>query len=482
MVARWRTAADLARRVPRHAVWEITLSCNLKCRHCGSRAGAPRDDELTTDEAVALVDSLAAAGVREITLIGGEAYLRPDWLDIVAAMRRHDIYCDIQTGGRALTLAKLVAARDAGLDGLGVSLDGTKQVHDEIRGVPGSFEHALAALRNARAIGLATSVNSQINALSYPVLTALVDLLLNEGVTHWQPMLTVPMGNAADNVRLLLQPHVLLQVIPDLAAQIVRAKARGMTITASNTIGYFGPHEHLMRGLGHAERHWSGCEAAATGIGIEADGTIKGCPSLETHKFSLGHVRERAFADIWQDGTPVRERKLKSEPGAKNFCGTCYYKSTCISGCTWHADSLTGDGRNNPFCHYRALRLDAHGLRERIVKVAEAEQRPFAVGRFAVICETADGAPVSDAAWDALERDEAAKGGAGGDMVLCPACSQFLYEDHADCPHCGTALPDGERENQLGSLNALRAMDFLRDKLGELGIPLAHDLEDAVDA
>ena len=90
MVARWRTAQDLERRRPRHAVWELTLSCNLKCRHCGSRAGAPRSDELTTAEALSLVDALADAGVREVTLIGGEAYLRRDWLEIVRAIRSRD--------------------------------------------------------------------------------------------------------------------------------------------------------------------------------------------------------------------------------------------------------------------------------------------------------------------------------------------------------------------------------------------------------
>ncbi|HEY0107684.1 MAG TPA: radical SAM protein, partial [Rhizomicrobium sp.] len=331
MVARWRTAEDVKRRTPRHAVWEFTLSCNLKCRHCGSRAGAPRRDELTTAEAVALVDSLAEAGVREITLIGGEAYLRRDWLEIIAAIRRHDIYCDIQTGGRALTAEKLAAAAKAGLDGIGVSIDGPLAIHDEIRGVPGSFAQALSVVRNARALGLAVSANSQVNALTHKALDATFDILSAVGVTHWQPMLTVPMGNAVENEHLLLQPHELLDVIPRLGALCRRARAQGMVVTASNTIGYFGPYEHLFRGLAHAERHWKGCEAAATGIGIEADGTIKGCPSLETRKFSFGHVRENSFRDIWQGTEPVRLRKSGAPRGPRNFCNLCYYRDTCAS-------------------------------------------------------------------------------------------------------------------------------------------------------
>ncbi|MDZ5649675.1 hypothetical protein ULB03_21450 [Nitrospirillum sp. BR 11828] len=68
---RFRRMEDHHNLVPVHVVWEITLACNLKCQHCGSRAGRPRADELTTAEALDLVDQLAALGTREMTLIGG---------------------------------------------------------------------------------------------------------------------------------------------------------------------------------------------------------------------------------------------------------------------------------------------------------------------------------------------------------------------------------------------------------------------------
>ncbi len=72
-------ARDVDRRsIPNYAVWEITLACDLACRHCGSRAGKARPDELTTAECIDLVDQMADLGVLEVTLIGGEAYLRGD--------------------------------------------------------------------------------------------------------------------------------------------------------------------------------------------------------------------------------------------------------------------------------------------------------------------------------------------------------------------------------------------------------------------
>src|SRR5580704_1673390 len=100
--------ADDARAVDRgwrpvYAVWEITLRCDLACRHCGSRAGRARPDELSTPEALDLVRQMAELGVKHVTLIGGEAYLRDDWLRIARAIRDHGMVPSMTTGARGMT-------------------------------------------------------------------------------------------------------------------------------------------------------------------------------------------------------------------------------------------------------------------------------------------------------------------------------------------------------------------------------------------
>src|ERR1700684_4554575 len=120
---RFLGAEDFKHYVPAHVVWEITLACDLKCLHCGSRAGHKRKAELSTQECRDVVDSLAQLGTREVSLIGGEAYLRKDWTDIVRAIRSHGMYCAVQTGGRNLTPPRLRDAVHAGLNRVGVSLD-----------------------------------------------------------------------------------------------------------------------------------------------------------------------------------------------------------------------------------------------------------------------------------------------------------------------------------------------------------------------
>ncbi len=166
--ARYLSADDFQRYVPVHVVWEITLACDLKCLHCGSRAGRRRPDELNTEECLEVIESLARLGTREVSLIGGEAYLRKDWTQLIRAIHSHGMYCAIQTGGRNLTPKRLEQAIEAGLNGVGVSLDGLAPLHDKVRNVPGSFDRAVDTLKRARAAGLAISVNSQIGAQTMP--------------------------------------------------------------------------------------------------------------------------------------------------------------------------------------------------------------------------------------------------------------------------------------------------------------------------
>ncbi|MGC4094785.1 MAG: radical SAM protein [Polyangiaceae bacterium] len=141
-------ARDVNRRVrPRVAVWELTLRCNLSCGHCGSRAGKPRERELSTEECLALVEQLASLSVLEVSLIGGEAHLHPAFFPVLHALKSHGIEVGLTTGGRGIDRALAQRMADAGLDSVSVSLDGLAAAHDAQRGLEGSFEQALQAIR-----------------------------------------------------------------------------------------------------------------------------------------------------------------------------------------------------------------------------------------------------------------------------------------------------------------------------------------------
>ena len=273
---RYVTDDDLRDCRPVYAVWEITLKCDLACNHCGSRAGKARPSELSTDECFDVVDQLAALGCREVTVIGGEAYLRKDWVDIIARIRDRGMDARMTTGARNLTEERVKAAADAGLQGVSVSIDGIEETHDRIRGVHGSHRAAIEAIHRLKAHGITAGCNTQSNALSWKQLPEVMETIINAGATHWQVQLTVAMGNAVDHPELLLQPWQLGELYPELARLYLEGFERGLLMMPGNNIGYFGPYEHLCRGGHDRKGHWISCNAGQNTIGLEADGTIKG--------------------------------------------------------------------------------------------------------------------------------------------------------------------------------------------------------------
>ncbi|SAL02149.1 heme/metallo cofactor biosynthesis-like protein [Caballeronia pedi] len=379
--------SDRGGRTPVYAVWELTLQCNLACSHCGSRAGKKRTGELSTSEALALVEDLRGLGVRELALIGGEAYLRGDWIEIVRRARDLGIRPVLQSGGYGFTATLAQRAKEAGLAALGISVDGLEPIHDDIRGVVGSYRAAFEALNAAREVGLTVTANTQIHAKNWRSLPDIYTDLRKAQIAAWQLQLTVAMGNAADNDDLLLQPFHLYELFPVIAALTDMAKTENVQIYPGNNIGFFGPYEHLWRGPHRFDNHYKGCQAGINTIGIEADGTIKGCPSLATSRYSEGNVRVVPIKEIWNGNLAFplnRDWDLK----LWGFCKTCYYAKVCRGGCNWTSDSLFGKPGNNPYCHHRVLSLKKLGKRERVVKVSEADKSSFGTGLFKLIEES----------------------------------------------------------------------------------------------
>lgn len=378
------------KRVPKPlvAVWEVTLRCDLACRHCGSRAGKARPDEMSTEECVDLIRQLAEIGTHEVAMIGGEPYLRDDWTTLIRAVKDHGMLPTMVTGGRGMTRERAMAAKEAGLFSISVSIDGDRESHDRLRGVQGSYDAAIAALGHLREAGIHIATNTQVNRLTMHALPGMVDTLAELRIRSWQIQLTVPMGRAVDEPEVLLQPYDVLDVQPMLAKLAVDAKARGIDVLPGNNVGYFGPHENVLRGRTHAG-HASGCGAGQVTMGIEANGAIKGCPSLATKGWTGGNVRETPLKDIWERATVLRYTRERTVKDLWGYCATCYYADVCRAGCTWMGDSVFGKPGNNPYCHHRALEMKKDGKRERLVRVEEAPNEPFDTGLFELVVEPA---------------------------------------------------------------------------------------------
>lgn len=373
-----------------HVVWELTLSCDLSCAHCGSRAGHARPEELTAEEAVGVVEQLARLGVREVTLIGGEAYLFVGWERVVRAVRDHGMSCAMVSGGRGVDgeLARRAAA--AGLQSLSISLDGEPEIHDRLRGLHGAHAGALAALRHGAEAGLQVAANTQINRLNSRELHSVLDRVIAAGCHGWQLMFTVPAGRAADRPEWLLQPEDLLTLFPLLRELEARCDVQDIKLLPGNNVGYFGPHEHALRSA-YRRGCQVDCQAGRLVLGLEANGDVKGCPSLPTRSWVGGNLRQHSLEEIWERTPELRYMRDRTTADLWGYCGECYYAESCKAGCTWTAESFLGRPGNNPYCHHRALEFRARGLRERIVQTKAAWGESFDYGMWQIIVEKLEG-------------------------------------------------------------------------------------------
>lgn len=376
---------------PAYVVWELTLRCDHACTHCGSRAGVARPTELSTAQALEVVQQLAAAGAREVVLIGGEAYLHDGFLEVVTALSTAGIQPTLTTGGRGVDASLARAMRGAGLRQVSVSVDGTRETHDRMRSLKGSFELALAALDACREEDIRVTANTNINRLNQGDLEALYATLRGHGIRAWQLQLTAPLGRAADRTELILQPWELLDLLPRIADLKRQAFSHGITILPGNNLGYFGKEEALLRSLtADGEDHWAGCQAGRYVLGIESDGAVKGCPSLQTQHYVGGNLRDQALQQIWDQAPELAFTRDRGVDALWGYCRECVFAETCLGGCSFTAHALLGKPGNNPYCHFRAQQFAKRGQRERLVPAEAAQGLPFDNGRFELVIEAID--------------------------------------------------------------------------------------------
>jgi radical SAM protein with 4Fe4S-binding SPASM domain len=353
---------SLLRRIgfrPHTVVWELTLACNMNCRHCGSRAGTARPDELSTAEALSLARDLTALGARRVTLGGGEPTLRKDWPLITEALIAGGARVALLTNGRSWNRDLARQARLFGLDNVAFSVDGCEVTHDYIRRVPGQWQALLDNIDLTRAEGVKVGVVTQINRRNLQELETMREVLARHDVSAWQLQLGTPTGNLADHPELVIQPEDLLEIVPRIAA-LKRLPGRPRVYPSDN-IGYYGEYEEELRDRSKTVPFWIGCRAGCSVIGIESNGNVKGCLSLPSaihgvERFVEGNIRERPLKEIWEAPGAFAYNRQFTVERLHGFCRTCDFAEVCRGGCSWTSFAHVGDTGGNPYCYWRQLK------------------------------------------------------------------------------------------------------------------------------
>ena len=128
--------------------WELTYACNLSCVHCLSSSGRRDPNELSTDEAKAVIDELQRMQVFYVNIGGGEPTVRSDFWELLDYAIAHDVGVKFSTNGVKLDKARAAQLAQTDYVDVQISLDGaTAEVNDHVRG-PGSYDTAIRAMEN----------------------------------------------------------------------------------------------------------------------------------------------------------------------------------------------------------------------------------------------------------------------------------------------------------------------------------------------
>jgi radical SAM protein with 4Fe4S-binding SPASM domain len=327
---------------PHYVVWEITFACNMRCVHCGTAAGKRRPDELTTNEALHLIDELADLGCVHIAISGGEPLLREDWRELARHSKARGINTHIITNGYAVTPQIADDFKEIGLGTVGVSFDGIEKTHNFIRRRDDSFARVLNAFDLFHERGIYFQAVSQISNINIGEMEEMRQILIDHHCPNWRVQMTTTTGRMCEMSNLVLSLPNYERLIDTL---IDFRKRGGLKIDPGENIGYYG-----CKGTELADGDiYFGCYAGTRVAGIESNGTIKGCLSQQ-EDFVEGNIRDSSFTEIWNrpDGFAYNRRFTKETATGK--CHDCHYLPLCRGGCTTTSWSQSGERANNPFC------------------------------------------------------------------------------------------------------------------------------------
>ncbi len=323
--------------------WEMTLRCNLNCRHCGSDCRADMSvKDMPLEDFLRVLDEEVTPNVdpREVLVIfsGGEVLMRKDLELAGAEVAQRGYPWGMVTNGVALTPERLAALIKAGLRSISVSLDGFAEAHNHIRRSESSFDKATAAIHEIlKYENLACDIITCLTPQMVEHLEEFKEWLIAQGVGSWRIFSIFPAGRAAHDPTLNLSNEEFRTTLDF----IKRTRKEGRIDVSYACEGFLGDYEAEVRD------HFYQCAAGVSVASIRVDGSISGCTSVRGN-FSQGNIYHDHFWEVWQNRfEPFRNR----EWARKGECADCEMWHHCQGG-GMHLRDNEGELM---YCHYRKL-------------------------------------------------------------------------------------------------------------------------------
>jgi AdoMet-dependent heme synthase len=381
------------------AIWEVTQSCDLACKHCRAAAQPlPHPDQLTHAEGMALIDQIAEMHIPIFVFTGGDPLKREDLFELIRYAASKNVHVAVTPSATPLlTREAIFKMKEAGLVRLGISLDGsTPEIHDAFRGLPGAWARTIQAIEWANEAGIPIQVHSTISRHNVNDLDNLCSLFERLAIVMWNVFFLVPVGRG--QLDDLLSGEEFEQVFGKIYELSRRANFQIKTTEAMHYRRYLLQHNLEERRMGHGHGHpdaalkghnFSRAENAfVKNEGASAPRYEAGAPSADaatrnrawatrrvndgkgfvfiSHMGNVypsgflpihaGNIRETPLAEIYRNA-PIF-KALRDTSRLEGKCGACEFKEIC-GGSRARAYALTGDPlAQEPCCIYQPKNWD----------------------------------------------------------------------------------------------------------------------------
>jgi AdoMet-dependent heme synthase len=371
------------------AIWEVTQSCDLACKHCRAAAQPiAHPDELTNAEGKELIDQIADMGVPIFVFTGGDPLKRKDVFELIRYAAGKGVQVALTPSATPLLNREAIfKLKEAGLVRLGISLDGSSpEIHDAFRGLPGAYARTIQTIEWANEAGIPIQVHTTISRHNAHDLDNLCALFEKLAIVMWNVFFLVPVGRGqqAD----LLSGEEFENVFGKIYELSHRVSFQIKTTEAMHYRRYLLQHNLEERKISHGHPGAHPQVAAGTPLLHGVASYEPGAPTADAKTrtaswatrrvndgkgfmfishvgnvypsgflpIHAGNVRETPLSEIYREA-PIF-KSLRDTSKLEGKCGACEYKEIC-GGSRARAYALTGDPlAQEPCCIYQPKNWD----------------------------------------------------------------------------------------------------------------------------
>ena len=324
-------ASQSEKYVPLVISWNLTRKCNLKCSHCYINATTQQlKNELNTEESKNLIDQICEVSRPLLILSGGEPLLRPDVYELVRYGASKGLKMGLGSNGSLIDAAAAKRLKDAGIETVSISLDShIPEQHDEFRGVSGSWDKAVGAIKALQEKGVLVQVNTTVTQQNYNQIDDIMSLAENIGVENFHLFFLVPTGRGVKIAD--ISPAEYENMIKITFGKVAKHRLNVKPSCAPQFM-------RIAKDMGLDMSRWiRGCLAGLYYCRVYPNGDVTPCPYLP---IKLGNIRETSFKDIWFHSDMFKT--LRDFDALKGKCGVCEHRVVC-GGCRARAYGLSSD-------------------------------------------------------------------------------------------------------------------------------------------